>query len=58
MEKEEYERHYQDTWEDHLLLGVMTCGIYFIVLLGCIIYVWCRAFVRRFIKKMPDWSDF
>jgi len=46
------------TMGDYILMVLMTGGVFLILLGGAYIYVWVRSFIRRFIKKMPDWGDF
>lgn len=46
------------TFDDYVLMTLMTGGVFLVGLIGCYIYVGMRAFIRRFIKKMPDWGDF
>ena len=46
------------SWGDIALMSVITGGIFLVFLMGCCIYAYTRAFVRRFIKRMPNWEDF
>jgi len=43
---------------DMLLLIVVTGGIALAFFVAFFIYSSARAFIRRFIKKIPDWNDF
>lgn len=45
-------------WGDVVFMIVVTGGVFLIYLMGCCIYVYIRAFIRRFILKMPDWGNF
>ena len=44
--------------EDIALFTFMTGGLILPYIIGVYVYVYGRAFVRRFIKRMPDWEEF
>ena len=46
------------SWGDIALIVFVSGGVLVPYLIGYCIYGGVRSFIRRFIKRMPNWADF